>query len=441
MDDYSRITSAFNNKANINYNNFTVRNNDQVDVVKPNSEKLSKLCNKWYVKAETYDSKYVMFSELKWYQVIKEIVMRLFGSEGSKDIYKGSTCKKFIDAKYIAESSQNVQSTAQNTTTAVQNGTNPIANNTENTDSTPQKPITKKTEENAPSTPESNQVPVSSTTTTGELPVASPSHTNTAQTPTNAPKQNPVNPDLIKFEIGGVSLEAIKNRKDSLNRDSILVLDIKSDDLQLVTTRLYPFVKESFDLGYKGRFHFDNVFSSSGNSLFLQLCVGMIPLDREIDYANKQWGQRSSALAKYDTILSYLENGESVPGELKNALEILREIVGDLNKKDTKNVTDQMIIDAENAIEEVKNKKLSYLKDEFFPVILDLLETQPNDAEQKTNSLGNIPMVLTDEGLVRWTDAVNNNEPFNPFAQMEHLHKYMNKEQQNRLAAIFAPRQ
>jgi hypothetical protein len=451
MDDYTRITTAFNNKGNINYNNFTICVKDQVDVVKPNNEKLNKLCNKWYVKAETYDSKYVMFSELKWYQVIKEIVLRLFGSEGSKDVYKGSTCKKFIDAKFIAESPKKVQDAAKRTSTTVETANTPLAKNSTTGDTQKssttiplETPTPPKKDDAVPTPPvnlegvkekETTQIPPVDTTVVKDAKPARAPVKTVAPIP---PKESfSVDPNLLVFNIPGGTVIALKNEKDWKQRDSILVKMRESGKPGFGTESTRQIFKKSLELGYGGRFHND----ASRSSHLFHLYMGMIPVDRKLDYAQYRWGNGAKALKKYDTITSlYLIDKKAVPSELKVDFDNIKNIVADLKGLDREQITDQMVIDAEADIKALKDKSASYLQDEFIPELLEILERDPTAKQPDTEYLYGVKMVLSDEGIARWNDDVSGVKPFDSFRKLEQLRQYMDETQLARLDAIMAKR-
>lgn len=87
----------------------------------------------------------------------------------------------------------------------------------------------------------------------------------------------------------------------------------------------------------------------------------------------------------------------------------------------------------------VPSKPWSYIRFEFVPRLLDILEKDPKEKYPNTYDLGTVRMVMSGEGMDRWRGDCNNpQKPFVPFRDLTPLRTYMNKEQLDRLDKIFS---
>ncbi len=76
----------------------------------------------------------------------------------------------------------------------------------------------------------------------------------------------------------------------------------------------------------------------------------------------------------------------------------------------------------------------------FIPLVLGILQRANGSFRPSTKRLGSVPMVLSDDGLKVWKEAIEKNQEFVPFRNFEHLQKNMNEEQQSTLIELLSLR-
>lgn len=221
---------------------------------------------------------------------------------------------------------------------------------------------------------------------------------------------------------------------DYLQRPSIYMERIQSGTKGFGTAITRKIVKESLEKGFGGRYH----TSASWSSHLFHLYMGMLPEDAQVRYVPIQYGNCGKrTLKELPTIIKNIKEKKTND---KLDLKYLKIMLADLKQVDEKTITDEMIVSHEQELTAFKDKKCSYLQYDFIPQILDILKCSPNEKKPNTSSLHAISMMLSDEGLKRWKDAIANKKPFVPFRKLEHLRPFMNEEQLKSLDAIMEAR-
>ena len=229
-----------------------------------------------------------------------------------------------------------------------------------------------------------------------------------------------------------------ENAKDFAGRSSIYISERISRVPGFGTASTLLVFKRSMELAYGGRFH---NFADLSSHLF-HLYMGMVPVDSQRAYVPFKWGMRGeSALEEFDKLI-YDDHPEE-----ERHIKVLKEMLTEIRSQNKKpedppiHITTRMVEKAGKEFEELQKKTHSYLAGEFIPEIISILERCPPEARPSTKLLGGVKMFLSDEGLARWTKAVETHSPFVPFKRLEHLHRYMSPEQLKRLHEIFDVRE
>lgn len=104
-------------------------------------------------------------------------------------------------------------------------------------------------------------------------------------------------------------------------------------------------------------------------------------------------------------------------------------------------VTNEMILASENDLRDFMEKSWSYTKEVFINRLLRILKKTPPDQKiPNTNSLESVCMTLSPEGVQRWKEAIENDQPFVPFRKLEHLQPFMSDTQKQELEEILEKR-
>jgi len=189
-------------------------------------------------------------------------------------------------------------------------------------------------------------------------------------------------------------------------------------------------VEESFSKGYQG-----NVSSeTSWSSHLFHLKMGMIPVDRELDYVTTVYGYFVGR-----TALMELRDNSYIQQDLTQILKILRK---EKNIPNDQVLTETSLSENENRefLLDLLEKRISYLSDYFIPTLIALLDKTCNEAFPDTDIFSCVPMDLSEEGKARWKDAIDREIEFKPFRNFEQLHPVMTDEQRVQMDYALAKR-
>lgn len=192
-------------------------------------------------------------------------------------------------------------------------------------------------------------------------------------------------------------------------------------------------VQLSDEKGYGGALRLEAGYKAH----LFHLYMGLIPLDRSLDYVEFLYGpEMAKAL---DAVLKCSMETDSKEIMLyKNSLVLL--LSKELNVPESE-ITIQKIIQNREFLSYLKTKKKSYLQDQFIPMLLALLETNLDIKRPDSTHWNDIDMELSKEGKARWLQAIKDNAPFVLFRSFEQLRPYMSKEQINMLDDILIKRE
>lgn len=246
--------------------------------------------------------------------------------------------------------------------------------------------------------------------------------------------QSVVEKDKKQAATGSMNYES---SKDFLGRDSIYILKRNSDKKGsgFGTASTQKIVEESFKLGFEGRIHNQAAWSSH----IFHLYMGMIPQDREINFVTLKWGE--NALDPLSAITEKLRKKEPLSTEEQGDLKTLKRIVAHIKNVDKNEITDQDVIENEDKILALQDQKVSYLQCDFIPQLLKIFEQDPTKHHPETDRLGSVNMMMSDEGIARWKEAIDGQQPFKLFKKFEHLRPYMSSEQLSRFDRIMTIRE
>ena len=120
-----------------------------------------------------------------------------------------------------------------------------------------------------------------------------------------------------------------------------------------------------------------------------------------------------------------------------------------LLKTPKEEITNKIIIDNRDFLLSLLNKKSSFMHEEFIPYFLEFLEEHVGNKYPPTSKLLRdvgcdpelgLPMILSEEGKVRWQQAIKENKKFEPFKDFGILKSYMTEEQQEKLNTLVEKR-
>lgn len=231
-----------------------------------------------------------------------------------------------------------------------------------------------------------------------------------------------------------------ENGVDWIGRRSIEIEKRVSPEqgLGFGTASTRALVERSITLGFEGRLH----NSASWSSHIFHLYMGMIPHDRQVDPILHYWGvEGQMAVEQFDLIKEGLEINDTLSKEEETYLKTLKVMIAHSKGVSQKDITDQQVIaEGGRVIEHLKEKKVSYLREDFIPSILKILERNLTVRHPDTTSLGAVEMMMSDAGIARWKEAIDNKQEFKSFKKFEHLRPYMTPEQLSRLDRIIEAR-
>lgn len=228
--------------------------------------------------------------------------------------------------------------------------------------------------------------------------------------------------------------------KDDLGRDSIYIIKRVSDAIGsgFGTASTRKIVEESFKHGFGGRIH----NQASWSSHIFHLYMGMIPHDCQINFIRHQWGVFGEGARKnLFKIQKKLQSKAPLSSKEQDDLKILKGMLAYIKGVRKKEVTDQDVVECTDKISALNSKTVPYLKCDFIPHLLEIFEKDPTKRHPDTEYLMSVNMMMSDEGIACWKEAIENKQAFKPFKKLEHLRPYMSSEQLSRLDRIMAIRE
>lgn len=170
---------------------------------------------------------------------------------------------------------------------------------------------------------------------------------------------------------------------------------------------------------------------ASWSSHLFYLYMGMIPVDRPINYVSHQYGLMGSlALQKLTTCKN--EKSLSQHKQLAIVIDILSEETG-LEKSA---LTDKDVLEYRDYLLGLQGKTVSFLSVKFIPDILSALENNIGNKRPDTEWMGSVKMILSVEGKARWKDVIERKINFKQFKNFEQLLPYMSDAQKSQLKSI-----
>ena len=149
------------------------------------------------------------------------------------------------------------------------------------------------------------------------------------------------------------------------------------------------------------------VWSDSRSHIFF-LKMGMIPDDFPLSYAAWEYGEEGYRA---------LEAEKASDVRLRH-YKVLREIL----ENEQKFPEDS----AHEVFKGVLERKYSFLKDIFVPRLFSLLNSKGGKAEfPDCSRLGAMNMRFSERGIKRWKNAIEDELPFVPFTNFEHLEPFL----------------
>ena len=232
-----------------------------------------------------------------------------------------------------------------------------------------------------------------------------------------------------------------ENATDCLGRRSLHIVKRVSHEkgAGFGTASTREIVARSFALGFEGRVH----NAASWSSHFFHLYMGMIPYDRSINPILHYWGLcGEEAVQNFELIKECLELNEPLSEEEEGYLKTLKQMIAHTKGMSLKEITDRDVIaEGESAIAQLNEKEVSFLREEFIPSILRILEKNPAERHPDTTSLTSVEMMMSDEGIARWKQAIEQKLEFKQFKKLEHLHSYMTPEQLSCMSRVMEIRE
>jgi hypothetical protein len=192
------------------------------------------------------------------------------------------------------------------------------------------------------------------------------------------------------------------------------------------TQTMRELVKLSLALEFNGNIELEAFDSSHIFHLFM----GMVPDETVLDSNGFSDVAAQNQLSK----LKACSDVNDIPDP--NTVLFITLYLAEIYNKSNDEITKQMIFDNKEFLLSPEAGKISYIQDTFAPKLLDILESNTENKRPDTSSLGNVLMVLSDEGKTRWKRAIELSEPFEPFRDFSHLRSHMSPEQIQRLDQI-----
>ncbi len=163
------------------------------------------------------------------------------------------------------------------------------------------------------------------------------------------------------------------------------------------------------------------------------LYMGMIPKDHKVNYVSAQYGRPSELSLK--TFKNCNEISQLPLHVMVNLFRVLRK---EKCLTEDAALTQQDLIDNRNFLLELGEKRVSYLKFDFIPFILNTIEDCMH--EKNIKIYGCLPMTLSESGKERWRDAIEHDLEFVPFRRFEHLRPFMDESEIVRLDSLLQMR-
>lgn len=221
--------------------------------------------------------------------------------------------------------------------------------------------------------------------------------------------------------------------KYSYSDTCVYIGRIRSDKKGFGTALMRKVVKVSLEAGFGGNVE----LKASWSAHLFWLYMGMIPKERPVHIVTVNWGLLGQdALNNLPVIKKQILNENLSSIDIELDIIVLKKMVATIKNVSLKDVTAQMIVDSEEELNDLNKKEGSYIKDEFIPRILKILEENLEKSHPDTSRLGGVDMILSEQGLIQWKDAIENQKPFVSFKKLEHLRSLMNEEQIKQLDTI-----
>ncbi|MCE0722808.1 hypothetical protein [Legionella resiliens] len=172
------------------------------------------------------------------------------------------------------------------------------------------------------------------------------------------------------------------------------------------------------------------------SSHIFHLYMGMIPIDREVNYLKVTYGMDSQSCLEKFRDYPEDELSPSIINKLIFIFRMEKQIAEDqiLTLQDISND------DNRSFLLKLLDKKGSYLIHEFIPNLLYIFETNITQKFPSTSSMRSVNMQLSNEGKLRWANAINEQIDFEPFRDFAQLLPYMTEEQKKQLHSILERR-
>lgn len=101
-------------------------------------------------------------------------------------------------------------------------------------------------------------------------------------------------------------------------------------------------------------------------------------------------------------------------------------------------ITDEMLISHKDFLLGLKDKIIPYLSASFIPTLLDILNSHLAEKYPDTNAMGSFNLCMSPEGFKRWRETIEDNQPFQPFKNLEHLIPHIHPDYKEWLEAEIA---
>lgn len=220
-----------------------------------------------------------------------------------------------------------------------------------------------------------------------------------------------------------------------IKKDHVYVQRRESHQPGFGTASMREIVKISLSHGFEGRVHNQAAWSSH----LFHLYMGMIPNDYDVSYIKTLFGTTGEeAIQTIPQLKDILKKGESFNSDQQDDLSTLKRILARLNNSNAKDITDSQLYENFDRLQELKDKKLSYVTYVFIERVLGILEKSGDNPRPDTSMLNSVNMELSAEGIKRWKEAIDESKSFVPFYRLEHLHSKMTQKQLERLENLFS---
>jgi hypothetical protein len=215
--------------------------------------------------------------------------------------------------------------------------------------------------------------------------------------------------------------------KFSVEDDHVYLSEMKSTGPGSGTEGMRSLVELSFKNGFGGNIKLEATFSSH----IFHLYMGMIPDDNHADYVQYVYGLEGQF------VLENLGNCTKVTDlQSFSRKHCLIKILAEEKQISRELITDEMIWENKQFLIDLDKKTLAYTQMIFVPKLLSILGRNIGTKKPDTASLGNVRMIISEEGKARWKRVIEQGETFEPFRDFSQLRTRMTKEQIEELERI-----